>query len=482
MKRVLLLVVLCFMLGAALPAAAQTAACNLSSISDYIALGLSEVEAGNYQTAVDDFTCALTLDPSNYTIYFYRAGAYYDLKDYKAARADYEAVLKEVPNDGSTLNNLGNVFYAEGDYTTALDYYTKAIEDSSNEIYIPFFNRGLALFELGQHQKSIDDFTQAVIYNPNYARAYLGRARTYDMLGNAAAYPDYVKWLSFTETRTINRNLSGGVEDERLAMTEGTVYRITIALKRGQNLSVAARTDAGSELDPLLIILDSSGTPVIADDDSGVNFDAVIANFTIPADDTYTVLVTHADGGSDGEASFTLTVDGEANSTFNVFTLAVGGKVTVFTTEGDRLNMRSGPGLSFEIVHKLAKNTVVTLIEGPRKADGYVWWRIRTSDGLEGWSVERVDDEQTLQPAIVAGGEAIVITGDEKLNMRADAGRSFDIVLRLDDGMVVKVLDGPREADGLIWWKLQTAGGVEGWAVQQVGGDQTLIGKHTPKE
>jgi hypothetical protein len=37
----------------------------------------------------------------------------------------------------------------------------------------------------------------------------------------------------------------------------------------------------------------------------------------------------------------------------------------------------------------------VLLLEGPRSAGGFVWWRIRIPSGVEGWVVESVDDNGT---------------------------------------------------------------------------------------
>jgi hypothetical protein len=84
-------------------------------------------------------------------------------------------------------------------------------------------------------------------------------------------------------------------------------------------------------------------------------------------------------------------------------TLTVGRAATVNTTQGDKLNVRSGPGRTFSIVTKLDAGTRVTLLEGPRSADGLTWWRIRTPSGAEGWVIESIVDQgvviQTLIPA-----------------------------------------------------------------------------------
>ncbi len=76
--------------------------------------------------------------------------------------------------------------------------------------------------------------------------------------------------------------------------------------------------------------------------------------------------------------------------------LIISGRASVYTTEGDVLNVRSGPGTDFSTVSQLGNGTFVTILEGPISANGYQWWRIRTDDGREGWSADFVDDLPTL--------------------------------------------------------------------------------------
>ncbi|HEX2905590.1 MAG TPA: SH3 domain-containing protein, partial [Phototrophicaceae bacterium] len=83
--------------------------------------------------------------------------------------------------------------------------------------------------------------------------------------------------------------------------------------------------------------------------------------------------------------------------------LAVGRLATVNTTQGDQLNMRFGPGTSFEILGKLPAGVLVTLLDGPRFAEGLTWWKIRSSSGLEGWAVESVNDNGTQIQTLIPG-------------------------------------------------------------------------------
>jgi hypothetical protein len=82
--------------------------------------------------------------------------------------------------------------------------------------------------------------------------------------------------------------------------------------------------------------------------------------------------------------------------------LRIGGLATVQTTQGDKLNMRLSPDLSAPVLAQLETGTHVTVVDGPRTANGFTWWKIRAANGLEGWAVESVDDDgirlQTLLP------------------------------------------------------------------------------------
>jgi WD40 repeat protein len=68
--------------------------------------------------------------------------------------------------------------------------------------------------------------------------------------------------------------------------------------------------------------------------------------------------------------------------------VSVGSIVAINTTSNSNLRLRETPSLSGVIINTLADGLLVTVIEGPVEAEGFIWWKIRTSDNLEGWSVE----------------------------------------------------------------------------------------------
>jgi len=79
-------------------------------------------------------------------------------------------------------------------------------------------------------------------------------------------------------------------------------------------------------------------------------------------------------------------------------TLIASGQASVQTTDGDVLNVRSGPGRSYSRLGTVGNGTIVTLLEGPRSNEGLNWWRVRLPNGTEGWVVDFADGVQTLLP------------------------------------------------------------------------------------
>jgi hypothetical protein len=76
-------------------------------------------------------------------------------------------------------------------------------------------------------------------------------------------------------------------------------------------------------------------------------------------------------------------------------------------------------------------------------------------------------------PAPVAGnieeGQSVRVTGTgtEGIRFRSGPGMDYITLSILPDGTELVVLEGPEEADGFIWWRLETDDGTAGWAADE---------------
>lgn len=80
-----------------------------------------------------------------------------------------------------------------------------------------------------------------------------------------------------------------------------------------------------------------------------------------------------------------------------------GEQARVNTTGADTLNVRSTPSVTGQILERVRDGSFVTILDGPREADGFTWWLVVTSRGVQGWVVASADGIQTLIPTGVTG-------------------------------------------------------------------------------
>jgi hypothetical protein len=65
-----------------------------------------------------------------------------------------------------------------------------------------------------------------------------------------------------------------------------------------------------------------------------------------------------------------------------------GASVVVQGTQGAGLNLREQPSTYAAVVDSVDEDTSLTVLDGPREADGYVWWLVSTAGGSEGWAAD----------------------------------------------------------------------------------------------
>lgn len=63
------------------------------------------------------------------------------------------------------------------------------------------------------------------------------------------------------------------------------------------------------------------------------------------------------------------------------------GQIVEVNTSGQNLNLRTSPGLDQPIVAKMPNGTHMTVIAGPKSADGHIWWELEGELG-KGWAAQ----------------------------------------------------------------------------------------------
>jgi hypothetical protein len=175
--------------------------------------------------------------------------------------------------------------------------------------------------------------------------------------------------------------------------------------------------------------------------------------------------------------------------------ITIGGQASIFTTGGDRANMRNLPSLRGNVVDRLANGTVVDILNGPTNGDGYVWWQVQSGINV-GWVVESADGIRVLQPygalvpvavptatlapaprnlTLFVGGTVVVTEEGNSLNAREDASVASPVVAVFRTGDSFNIIGGPIENDGFVWWQINTAFGVA-WVAEGTARETWIIG------
>lgn len=151
------------------------------------------------------------------------------------------------------------------------------------------------------------------------------------------------------------------------------------------------------------------------------------------------------------------------------------------------VNLRNLPTISGALVNYYAFETVLTVGDGPVCANGYNWWYL-SGDGPAGWAIEGRPGRYFMEllppeggqcgPALPlqAGGQASTSNGLRVHDQPALSGRVLTVAAIYT---IVDVLEGPRCADNLNWWRIRAPfdGGfmVEGWAAESMPGGDVLL-------
>ncbi len=269
--------------------------------------GGARLDSGDYTGAALDFSLFLVFNPTYSQGYFARALSQIGLGDHTAAITDLTHALDFAPETSirytaSVLGLRGQVYQEDGEFDLALDDYTSAIElDPTGDNYA---NRGFLLARILRFDGALEDFDHAVELLPDVPLLALARANVYGQLhDNAAAAEEYLRFVSLTQADVRDGGtLALDGTPSLVPLTNGDVVLFNFEGTKGQLASIRAEASSGDRVDPLLILLDESGTPIAANDDtSNTDLSATIRRVELPDNGTYTIMLTHALGGDTGD-------------------------------------------------------------------------------------------------------------------------------------------------------------------------------------
>jgi tetratricopeptide (TPR) repeat protein len=153
------------------------------SVWDSAYLGFAEINLTqkDYESAIENYAKALSLNPSNENAYCNRGYAYIKGRNWEQALADIEESIRLMPNSAYSFNNRGVVRSHLGDLQGALEDYEKAL------LINPVFHNaysgiGEVNFLLGRFDAALQALITAHEHNPENPFTLATMAVTYHAL------------------------------------------------------------------------------------------------------------------------------------------------------------------------------------------------------------------------------------------------------------------------------------------------------------
>ena len=140
--------------------------------------GTVYADKGQYKTAVTDYDRAIALDANSAFAYNNRGIAYADTGRFEQALGDFDMAVRLDPRDAQTYYNRGSAYFNMGRIDLALADFDKAVgmEPRRSEFFV---NRGLAHAARGDTVRALADYERAIGLDAGNAFAYNNRGNIY---------------------------------------------------------------------------------------------------------------------------------------------------------------------------------------------------------------------------------------------------------------------------------------------------------------
>ncbi len=204
----------------------------------YFYRGVAKHQLEDYRGAIKDYNKAIEIKPYYPQAYTNRGMAYHNLKDYKNAIADYNKALEFDPDNESIYNNRGIAKLSQKDVEGAIEDYNKALEINPKSTYA-LMNRSNAKIVKDDINGAIRDLNQVIIIRPHYAAAYLNRGLArFQLEDYASALRDYDQCIKFDPQNALAFN-NRGIVKHKLEDYEGAIMDYDMAIKLDPQMASA---------------------------------------------------------------------------------------------------------------------------------------------------------------------------------------------------------------------------------------------------
>lgn len=204
---------------------------SLLAAASLVLVGLTFARNMVWQTEVSLWEDVIQKSPMKARGYNGLGLAYFDMRQYDRAIAQFGRAVVLYPSYGVAFNNLGSAFYQKGLYDRAIEAQTRAIAlEPDNPVF--YFGRGVSLAARGDYDGAIGDYTKAIAIDPGYADAYNNLGFVFHLKGAfPLAIEQYTKAIALDARNALffgNRGLAYAGKGELDKAIEDYTQAITL--------------------------------------------------------------------------------------------------------------------------------------------------------------------------------------------------------------------------------------------------------------
>ncbi|KAL2137267.1 hypothetical protein VTI74DRAFT_4998 [Chaetomium olivicolor] len=216
----------------------------MSTAEELKALGNKAIAAKNFDEAIDKFTQAIALDPTNHILYSNRSAAYASKKDWDNALADAEKTTELKPDWPKGWGRKGTALYGKGDLLGAHDAYEQGLKIDPNNAGM---KNDLASVKKAMEQEAGGaDPTGGIgkmFSDPNLIQKLASNPKTSSLLAD----PSFMAKLQAIKQNP--NNLQDLFSDPRMIQVLGVLMGVDMEMRDAEDMPGASGTKAEAEED-----------------------------------------------------------------------------------------------------------------------------------------------------------------------------------------------------------------------------------------
>lgn len=180
---------------------------NYDNPDGYITRGRAYYALKQYSQAIADFTSAVRFAPAGAKIYLYRAYAYEKMKNNAKALADYNTAIQLDDGDVWPYRSRAMIYIAQKKYPEAMKDLDQAIQ-LADDSAATYNNRCWLKYLLKQYDEALPDCDKALGMEPDNASYLESRAFVFRALGQPdKALADFERILTLSEDKTVTNRI-----------------------------------------------------------------------------------------------------------------------------------------------------------------------------------------------------------------------------------------------------------------------------------